>query len=85
MCHHRFNESSSQCSLYFNYYIKTNNDVCVTNNDIQSHVEINNDYPDDEVMLIDYEASNNEETSFSEIVDKINNDIDICSTSGAKN
>ena len=36
-------------------------------------------------MLIDYEASNNEETFFSEIMDKINKDIDICSKSGAKN
>ena len=36
-------------------------------------------------MLIDYEASNNEDTFFSEIMDKINKDIDIFSTSGAKN
>ena len=57
---------------------KNNNNVCVTKNDIQS-------YSDDEDMLIDYEASDNNENSFREIVDKINKDIDICSISGAKN
>ena len=36
-------------------------------------------------MLIDYEASDNEETFFCEIVENINNNIDICSTLGAKN
>ena len=36
-------------------------------------------------MLKDCKASDNEETTFSEIVIKINNDIDIYSTSGAKN
>ena len=35
-------------------------------------------------MLIDCEASGNEENSFSKIVDKINNGIYIFSTSGAK-
>ena len=62
-----------------------NNNVCVTNNDIQSYVKTNKDYSDDEDMLIDYEASDNNETSFSESVDKINEYIDICSTFIAKN
>ena len=57
---------------------KKNNDVCVTKNDIKS-------YSDDEDMLIDYEASDNDENSFREVVDKINKDINICSISGAKN
>ena len=78
MCYHRSNESSSQCFLYPDYYIEKNNDVCVTKNDIQS-------YSDDEDMLIDYEACDNNENSFKEIVDKINKDIDICYISGAKN
>ena len=64
---------------------KNNNDVCVTNNDIQSHVETNNYYSDDEDMLIDYESSDNDENFFSEIVNKINKDIDTCSTLVAKN
>ena len=64
---------------------ENNNDVSVTSNGIQSRVEINNNYSDDEDMLIDYEDSDNEKNSFSEIMDKINNDIDICSTSGDKN
>ena len=46
---------------------------------------MNNDYSDDEAMSIDHEVNDIEETSYSEIVDKMNNDIDICSTSGTKN
>ena len=36
-------------------------------------------------MLINYEASDNEEPSFSETLEKMNSDIDIYSTSCAKN
>ena len=36
-------------------------------------------------MLIDYEASDNEELSFSQTLETINNDIDIWSTSGDNN
>ena len=64
---------------------KNNNDVRVTNNNIQSRIEISDNYLDDEAMLKDCKASDNEETTFSEIVIKINNDIDIYSTSGANN
>ena len=80
-----FNESLSHCSLYSDYYIEKINNVCITNNDIQSHLERNNDYADDENNLRYYEASDNDKTSFSEIVDKINNDVDIYSISGTKN
>ena len=52
---------------------------------MQSHVGTNNDYVDDEDMLIDYETSDDEETSFGEILDKINKDIDICFASSANN
>ena len=65
--------------------MKNKNDGCVTNNDIQSHVEINDNDSDDEAMLINYEASDNEEPSFSETLEKMNSDIDIYSTSCAKN
>ena len=64
---------------------KNNNDVCVTNNDIKSHVETYNYYSDDEDMLIDYESSDNDKNFFSEIVNKINKDIDTCSILVAKN
>ena len=36
-------------------------------------------------MLIDYKASDDEEPSFSKTLEKINNHIDICSTSGDNN
>ena len=52
---------------------------------MQSHVGTNNDYVDDEDMLIDYETSDDEETSFGEIFDKINKDIDIYFASSANN
>ena len=61
------------------------NNVCVINNDIQSNVETNNDELDNESLLIDYEASDSEELSFSQTLETINNDIDICSTSGDNN
>ena len=61
------------------------NNVCVINNDIQSNVETNNDELDNESLLIDYEASDSEELSFSHTLETIDNDIDICSTSGNNN
>ena len=64
-----------QCSLYFNYYIENDNDVSVTKPNIQSHVDTNDDYSDDEDMLRNCEASDNDETSFSEVMDKVNKDI----------
>ena len=85
LCHRRFNKSSSQCTLHSDYHIEQLNDICVINNDIQSNVETNNDELYDESLLINYEASDNEEPSFSQSLETINNDIDICSTSGDNN
>ena len=89
LCRVIVDSTNLQVNVPYTPIITSNNknDICVINNDIQSNVKTNNDelYENDETMLINYEASDNDETSFSQTLETINNDIDICSTSGDNN
>ena len=64
---------------------KNNNDARVTNNDIQFHVEKYNNHLDDEDLLIDYKASEDDESSCIEMMDNISRDLDVYSTSPVRN